>query len=152
MDTTSDSSNEKLHQAVNAFWETFPPFWQRIRAHIRQMAAEQFGISVEHFHILRHIRSGQGSVSELAEVKNISRPAISQAVNVLVNKGLITRTTNACDRRHIQLALTDSGNALLDAIFEDTRHWMMQTLAPLSDEELQLLTQALDSLRNIQAP
>jgi DNA-binding MarR family transcriptional regulator len=147
----NDPIHDSLRQAVDAFWETFPPFWQRIRAHIRQVAAEQFDISVEQFHILRHIRSGQGSVSELAEVKNISRPAISQAVNVLVNKGFITRATNPQDRRHIRLALTESGNALLDAIFEDTRQWMAQLLALLSDEELQTLTQALEALKKIQA-
>lgn len=149
MNAKNASSKEQLRQAVETFWEIFPPFWHRIRAHIRQ-AAEQFGISVEQFHILRHIRRGRGSVSELAEAKKISRPAISQAVNVLVNRGLITRTPDARDRRYIQLTLTDSGKALLDAIFEDTRQWMMQTLSPLSDEELQALTRAMDSLRKIQ--
>ena len=132
---------------MDTFWETIPPFWQRIRGHIRQAAAEQFDISVEQFHILRHIRGGQDSVSELAKARNISRPAISQAVDVLVNKGLVERTTSAQDRRHIRLALTNSGNALLDAVFDDTRQWMMQSLSPLSDEELDALTSALDSLR-----
>jgi DNA-binding MarR family transcriptional regulator len=150
MSDTSEPSKELLRQAVETFWETFPPFWQRVRAHIRQVAVEQFDISVEHFHVLRYIRGGQGSISELAEAKNISRPAISQVVEVLVQKGLIRRTHDARDRRYIQLTLTDSGNALLDAIFDNTREWMMQTLLPLSDEELYLLAQALDSLRKTQ--
>jgi DNA-binding MarR family transcriptional regulator len=135
-----------LQQTVETFWETFPPFWHRVRAHIRQ-SAEQHEISVEQFHILRHIRRGQCSVSELADAKNISRSAVSQGVDALVNKGTILRATNANDRRHIQLTLTDSGNALLDSIFEDTRQWMMQTLTPLSDDELQMLTQVMDFLR-----
>jgi DNA-binding MarR family transcriptional regulator len=150
MNATSEPSKDTLRQTVETFWETFLPFWHRVRAYIRQAAADQFEISVEQFHILRHIRRGQSSVSELAEAKNISRPAISQAVDVLVNKGLITRTRDARDRRYIQLALTDSGNALLDAIFEDTCQWMMQALSPLSDEELQALTRAMDSLRKTQ--
>ena len=147
----STKSKTLLHQTVETFWETFPPFWHRIRAHIRQ-TAEQQDISVEQFHILRQIRRGQCSVSELANAKNISRPAISQGVDMLVNKGFITRTTDTRDRRHVQLALTDSGNALLDSISEDTRQWMMQVLSPLSDEELQALTQAMDSLRKTQVP
>lgn len=146
------ASKEHLRQAVDIFWETFPPFWHSIRAHIRHTAAEQFEISVEQFHILRHIRRGHGSVSELAEAKNISRPAISQGVNALVNKGLIVRAPDPLDRRHVQLALTDSGDVLLDTIFKDTRQWMMQMLAPLSDEELQLLTQAMQSLRKANHP
>jgi DNA-binding MarR family transcriptional regulator len=150
MSAIHEPSKEKLHQAVETFWETFPPFWHRIRAQIRQVAAEQFDLSVEQFHILRHIRRGQGSVSELAEARNISRPAISQAVDILVHKGLITRTPDARDRRHVRLALTASGNALLDAIFDQVRQWMVQTLSPLSDEELDTLVRAMDSLRKTQ--
>ena len=145
-------SEDLIGQAIDRFWETIPPFWHRVRAHIRQVAAEQFDISVEQFHILRNIRRGRVSVSELAEAKNISRPAISQGVDVLVNKGLIARTPNAQDRRQIQLNLTGSGNALLDAIFDNTRQWMMQVLSPLSDEELQTLVHAMESLRKTQNP
>ena len=145
-------SEDLIGQTIDRFWETIPPFWHRVRGHIRQLAAEQFDISVEQFHILRNIRRGRGSVSELAEAKNISRPAISQGVDVLVHKGLVARTPNAQDRRQIQLTLTDSGNALLDAIFNNTRQWMMQVLSPLSNEELQTLVYAMESLRKIQNP
>jgi DNA-binding MarR family transcriptional regulator len=150
MNSKSGPTQEALRQVVETFWDAFPPFWHRIRAHIRQIAADQFEISVEQFHILRHIQRGECSVSGLAEAKNISRPAISQAVDVLVHKGLITRTPDAQDRRQIKLGLTVSGTILLDAIFEDTRQWMMQTLLPLSDEELQTLVRAMDSLRKTQ--
>jgi MarR family 2-MHQ and catechol resistance regulon transcriptional repressor len=146
MNTQPEPATERLQQAVDAFWENLPPFWQRIRTHIRQAAAEQFDLSVEQFHILRHIRRGQDTVSELAEARNISRAAASQAVDALAQRGLVTRTTDRFDRRHVRLALTDPGDALLDAIFDDTRRWMAQLLSPLSDEELETLTQALDSL------
>ena len=142
-----EASKEKLRQTVETFWETFPPFWHRVRAQIRQVAADQFEISVEQFHILRHIRQGQHSVSDLAEAKHLSRPAISQAVEVLVQKGLIARSPSTQDRRHVQLALTASGNALLDAIFDHIYEWMMQTLSALTDEELDALTRSMDSLR-----
>jgi DNA-binding MarR family transcriptional regulator len=151
MNTHMEPASERLEQVVDTFWEHLPPFWQRIRAHIRQAAAEQFDLSVEQFHILRHIRRGQDTVSELAEARNISRAAISQAVEVLVQRGLVTRTTDLLDRRHLRLALTASGGALLDTIFDDTRQWMMQILSPLSDEELESLARGLATLQKIQA-
>jgi len=147
MTRNDNPSHETLRIAVETFWETFPPFWHRIRAHIRQVATEKLDISVEQFHILRHIRQGRCSVSELAEAKNISRPAISQAVDALVHKGFIARTVDTRDRRHVQLALTESGNALLDAVFGETRQWMMQILSPLSEKELGDMTRAMDSLK-----
>ncbi|MEZ0396670.1 MAG: MarR family transcriptional regulator [Anaerolineales bacterium] len=145
-----DSSAEALRQAVEVFWDVFPPLWQRIRAHIHQTARERFGVSVEQFHILRHIRRGQGSVSELARVKNISRAAVSQAVDALVARGLVSRATDPRDRRHIHLALTESGQALLEAIFDETRQWMMRLLAPLAAEEVATLTQAMALLRKVE--
>jgi DNA-binding MarR family transcriptional regulator len=142
-------SKESLRLAVDQFWECFPPFWHRVRAHIREVAVEQFDITVEQFHILRHIRQGQGSVSEIAQAKRISRAAISQAMEALVIKGLVTRSQSQVDRRHVRLDLTVEGNALLDAIFEDTSQWLMRALVPLSEAELRALIQAMESLQRV---
>ncbi len=135
--------------ALDSFWETVPPLWGQIRAHIRLTATERFRISVEQFQVLRLIRTGYGSVSELAAAKKISRPAISQAVDALVAKGLLTRTQDTEDRRHVQLALTDSGNALLDAIFDDTRAWMQARLGSFSQAELETVVRAMRSLKKM---
>ncbi|MFA5874158.1 MAG: MarR family winged helix-turn-helix transcriptional regulator [Anaerolineales bacterium] len=145
----STRSSEKLRQAVDVFWETFPPLWRMIHVHIREVAVEQFNITVEQFHILRHIRRGRDSVSALAEAKDISRPAISQSVDLLVTRGLIVRSIDPQDRRHVKLDLTAEGNALMDAIFGDTRQWMMKTLEPLSADEIQALTCSMESLKKI---
>jgi DNA-binding MarR family transcriptional regulator len=145
----STRSSEKLRQAVDGFWETFPPLWRMIHAHIRELAVEQFNVTVEQFHILRHIRRGRDSVSALAEAKDISRPAVSQAVDLLVTRGLILRTTDPQDRRHVKLDLTADGNALMDAIFGNTRQWMMETFAPLNADEIQALTRSMESLKKI---
>lgn len=142
---------EELSQVVTSFWESFPPYWQRVRAHIRQIAVEQFDISVEQFHVLRHIRRGYTSVSELADVKQISRAAVSQAMNALVEKNLVQRQRDPNDRRHVHLTLTSAGEGLLDAMFEDTRQWMVETLAPLAPEELQTLRQGMEILKKIEA-
>jgi DNA-binding MarR family transcriptional regulator len=140
---------EITEQALDKFWETVPALWSNIRAHIRAAAAEKFSISIEQFQVLRLVRSGRGSVSELAVAKNISRPAISQAVDTLVNKGLLTRTQDIQDRRHVQLALTASGNALLDALFQDTRSWMRARLACFSQSELERIVQVMESLKKM---
>jgi DNA-binding MarR family transcriptional regulator len=142
-------SPEMLRHAVDVFWETYPPLWRMIQAHIREVAVEQFNISVDQFHILRLIRRGRNSVSELAKVRDISRPAVSQSVDLLVNRGLIFRTIDVQDRRHINLDLTTDGNALLDAIFNDTRQWMVEKFAKLNTGEIEALTISMDSFKKI---
>lgn len=140
-------SDKILHLAIDRFWEAFPSVWETIRGNIRTIATANFEITVEQFNILRHIRKGRGSVSELATVRQISRSAISQAVDVLVDKGLIVRQTKAEDRRYVTLALTKNGNDLLNAIFEKNRIWMMEKMASLSQEELNNVIQAMELLK-----
>lgn len=149
MASYTTSKNQILEQALDKFWEIFPPVWGYIRAHIRAVATENFDISVEQFHILRFIRRGHGSVSELADVRNISRPAISQGVDALVNKGLVTRTQSKEDRRYVELELTTEGNALLDGVFQDTREWMKESLETFSQEELELAARGMEVLKKM---
>ncbi len=135
-----------LKTTIDEVWSTLPPVWNQIRGNIRSIAVEQHGISVEQFHILRHIRRGLTSVSELAEIRQISRSAVSQAVDVLVERGLIRRRQNAQDRRNIPLELTADGNRLLDAIWEKNRAWMGEKMAGLTPVQLTTLANAMEIL------
>ncbi len=142
-----ERSTEKLIPvAIEAFWSTIPMVWNRIKGNLRSIAVDQYGISVEQFHILRHIRKGLKSVSELAEVRQISRSGISQAVDVLVDRGLISRKQNALDRRNIPLELTEAGNKLLDTISEKNRTWMSSRMISLSEQDLNALTSGMEIL------
>jgi DNA-binding MarR family transcriptional regulator len=141
------SNDEIVQQVIDRFWEIIPPVWNTVRSQVQCVAAEQFGITVEQFHVLRHIRKGAHSVSELADIRHISRPAISQGVDGLVNKGLISRQQSASDRRYVRLELTDSGAVLLDAIFSQARQWMKTKLTSLEESDLENITSALTMLK-----
>jgi DNA-binding MarR family transcriptional regulator len=118
-----------------------------VRAHIRSVASENYGITVEQFHILRQIKKGITSGSELAADKRISQAAISKAVDTLVNQNLITRHASPQDRRYVQLELTEEGARLLAGIFDNTRTWMKQTLLVLDEAELESIIQAMTALK-----
>jgi DNA-binding MarR family transcriptional regulator len=143
----SNPPEKLLLQSIDRFWETIPPVWNAVRSHLQALATEKFDITVEQFHILRHVRKGRCSVSELADVKRISRPAISQGVETLVRKGLISRKHSPDDRRYVQLELTAEGKALLDGIFGQARGWMKTRLASLSAAELETIISALPLLK-----
>jgi DNA-binding MarR family transcriptional regulator len=149
MTNAFDNETSLLEYTLEKFWETIPVLWGNIRAYIRVVATEHYDISVEQFHILRFIRRGFCSISQLAEVRNISRPAISQGVNALVNKGLVSRSTSTEDRRVIYLALTPEGNALLDDVFNITRDWMANLLSSFEQHELEKVIQGLEILKKM---
>ena len=67
-------------------------------------------------------------------------------MDILVARGLICRRQNALDRRNIPLELTESGNALLDTIWEKNRAWMKNRMASLTLQDLNTLTSAMQIL------
>ncbi len=141
-------AEETLLLAIDQFWESLPMVWNLIRGHLRAIAAEQFNISVEQFHVLRHIRKGLTSVSEIADARQISRPAVSQAAETLVEKGLVTRRQEAGDRRFVHLALTPAGEDLLNQIFQQNRAWMMEKMVSLSPDDLACITRGLALMKS----
>ena len=141
-----------LQQAVDKLLETLPPVWDRIRSNLRSAATEKFGITLEQFHVLRHIRRGFQSVGDLADKKQISRSAISQSVEVLVAKDLVTRRQESDDRRCVLLELTPHASDVMEANFQQNRAWMKKKMASLTPGELASIQKAMDILRKTFAP
>jgi len=142
------TNEDNLRQTIDQFWETVPSVWSLIRNHLRAIASEQFDISVGQFHLLRHIRRGLTSIRDIADARQISRPAVSQEADLLVEKGLITRRQEAGDRRFVHLALTPQGENLLNRVFQQNRSWMMEKMASIGAKDLDLITEGLVLLKS----
>jgi len=134
-------------QLIDVFWETIPPVWRQTRGKIRSVARERFGLTVEQFQALRRIRKGYDTVSALAEEGRLSRSQASRAVEILVRRGLVTRLTDAADRRHIRLSLTEAGQETLSAIYAETEAWLSERFQSLSAAESEQVIAALIALR-----
>ena len=144
-------SDHVCKQAIDGFWETVPPLWSMIRSRIRAAATADFGVTVEQFHVLRYVRRGIRSVGDLANARSISRPAASQAVEVLVQKGLLTRKQDATDRRYVEISLTPEGHSLLDAVFGRTKAWMAERMRPMTRDDLLKIVEGMDALQKMLA-
>ena len=132
---------------IDKFWESVPPAWRQTRTQIRRIAFEKFQISEEQFQVLRRIRRGSTSVSALADASQTSRSAVSKAVDGLVHKGLVSRQQDPSDRRNIPLALTEEGQRVMEAIFNEAEAWLSARFACLTSEETKVLLQGMESLR-----
>jgi DNA-binding MarR family transcriptional regulator len=139
----------EVEQVIDKFWESIPPAWRETRNTIRRVAVEQFSMTVGQFQALRRIRKGIDTVSALAEANRTSRSAVSKAVDVLVNKGLVSRLVDEKDRRHVHLTLTPEGQRLLEAVYAQAESWLRDKFQSLSLDELALLRDALPILQKI---
>ena len=147
-----DIYESSLKETVEGLLEALPSVWDRIRSNLRAAGTGKFGITLEQFHVLRHIRRGYRSVGDLAAKKQISRSAVSQAIEVLVAKSLVTRRQEGGDRRRILLELTSHANEVLDANFAENRLWMEGKMASLDREDLGCVTRAMDILKRTFTP
>ncbi len=141
------NDEELLRNTIERLWESIPPVWGKVRGNVRANAVEDLNVTLVQFHILRHIRQGAHSVGELAEMQQISRPAVSQAVELLVEKGLVFRKQESRDRRFIFLDLTETGNYMLNAIYNKNRLWMAEKMVSLSSEDLNAIIRAMAILK-----
>ena len=132
---------------IDKFWESIPPAWRKTRHQIRCIAVEKFHMTEEQFQVLRRIRRGSTSVSALAVESQTSRSAVSKAVDGLVHRGLVVRQQNLSDRRNIPLALTDEGQRILDAIFNEAEVWLSDRFDTLTAAQTQALLLGLETLR-----
>ena len=146
------SKDKDLKATVDCVLETLPPVWDRIRYNLRVAATGKFGISLEQFHVLRHIRKGYQSVRDLAEKRQVSPAATSQGVENLVRKGLVTRRQKGGDRRCVLLELTPYASEVLDANYEENRAWVRERMASLTVTELGEVRRAMATLRGVFAP
>lgn len=137
----------QVDEVIDKFWESIPPAWRETRNTIRRVAVEQFSMTVGQFQVLRRIRKGIDTVSALAEANRTSRSAVSKAVDVLVNKGLVSRLVDEKDRRHVHLTLTPEGRRLLEAVYALAESWLRDKFQSLSLDELALLRNALPILQ-----
>lgn len=146
------SKDMDLLSTVDCVLETLPPVWDRIRFNLRTAATGKFGITLDQFHTLRHIRMGYQSVRDLSEKRQVSRAAVSQAVELLVKKGLVTRRQEGEDRRCVLLELTPYARKVLDANYEDNRAWARQRMAGLTVAQLAEVRKAMAVLKSTFTP
>ena len=146
------SKEMELDATVGGLLEALPSVWDRIRSNLRIAATGEFGISLDQVHTLRHIKKGFRTVRDISDKRQVSRPAISQSVEILVKKGLVTRKRESDDRRLVSLDLTPYARGVMEANWESNRAWVSQRLSRLTVSELKEIGRAMETLKNAFAP
>jgi catechol 2,3-dioxygenase-like lactoylglutathione lyase family enzyme len=79
----------------------------------------------------------------------VSKQAVSQVIDVLVNRGYLTRRTDPGDRRRVVLELTGRGEEVLDAAMRGVDAVDSQLAERLSGEQIDAMRAALIALGEI---
>jgi DNA-binding MarR family transcriptional regulator len=108
---------------------------------------DETGLSFSQISILmRMVHRGSTSVSEVGEQLGVTNAAASQAVDRLVQMGLIERTEDPEDRRAKRLALTQKGRTLIEAGIEARSNWIEGLTDDLTPEQQNRIISALTKI------
>ncbi|WML44118.1 MarR family transcriptional regulator [Neobacillus sp. PS3-40] len=110
---------------------------------------EQIGndLTNDQHYILRYIyQSKECTSSELADVFEVNKSAITAIINRMVDRELIKRTRDENDRRVVYLTLTDEGNTLFKKT-EDRVHCLVKSIiTKFNMEEIKNFIQTYEKL------
>jgi DNA-binding MarR family transcriptional regulator len=105
---------------------------------------DERGLTLPQLRILFRIRQTPSiGVKDLAMALGVSASNITQQVDKLVGRGLVTRVDRADNRRHVCLSLTPDGEQVTGAYAVVARSYLRQALAGLDPTELATLTDLL---------
>lgn len=81
------------------------------RLHTKVLADLDVPLTFRQYRTLVRVREGSETLAELAAYANLTFPTISESVEVLVRRGLLTREQVERDRRAVRLGITTAGLA-----------------------------------------
>lgn len=108
------------------------------------------GMTHSEFMIMRYIRLNSMDegvkITTIAEKMEISKPAVSQMINVLEEKGYVERVTTKADRRIVYVKLSQLGNELLNATFEKCCTAATEMIEKMGEEDVRTLIRLINKL------
>jgi DNA-binding MarR family transcriptional regulator len=92
---------------------------------------------------------GASPMREIAAGLEVSLSAVSQLVDRLVKKGLMTRQENELDRRLAQVGLTESGESLVRQMRERRLEWFESIAGAMPQEKRKAFLEGIESFLRI---
>lgn len=89
------------------------------------------------------------TITEISEKIQVSKPAVSQIINGLEDKGFVNRVYTKSDRRIVYVEITEKGNeAIEQAVLKRNEH-VNELLKKLGEEDAETFLRLLEKIANI---
>jgi homoprotocatechuate degradation regulator HpaR len=119
---------------------------EKVMAPIRDMLSES-GITEQQWRVLRVLsESGDLDATKLADRACLLLPSLTRIVQTMLDKGYVTRNTDEDDRRRQSIAITDKGQAIIDANIQQASAISSRYISVLGKERYEELLDSLQAL------
>ena len=99
--------------------------------------------------MLRTLLERPHRITELAETETMAQPSVTQIVDRLERRGLVTRGKSPTDGRVVLVTITEAGREQFDAVREEFRGRMRGAVQELDDGALADLVTATETLSRL---
>jgi DNA-binding MarR family transcriptional regulator len=146
-DRASDRRRALADECAARLVDAAPLIMRRVRARMRH---EMPDLTMPQFRSLVYIEVHRGcALRALADHLGITPATSSALVDRLVQRGWVTRATDAANRRQVRLSLTARGEARLGAARAAARREIAQAIADAPVAVLLAARSGLDGLREL---
>ncbi|MFB6467487.1 MarR family winged helix-turn-helix transcriptional regulator [Cytobacillus sp. Hz8] len=139
---------ERIKELINRYTQVSFIVAKRAGALIKGQMAND--LTDDQFYILRHIhRSSKITSTELAEIFEVKKSAITAIINRLVDKGLVERKRDPADRRIVYLSLSKTGSELFAKTEKKINRLVAMFLKNLEADEIEAFLHTYEKLSDI---
>lgn len=114
-------------------------------------SSENIDLSIGEMHLIEAIAKGDNdgkTISDLAQVQNVTLPSMTIAINKLVKKAYVIKEKSSYDGRVVYVRLTKKG-LRIDRIHQYFHRRMVDEVSKeMSDYEKEVLIQGIEKLNN----
>jgi DNA-binding MarR family transcriptional regulator len=136
-------SSKQLSEVVREWAEVF---MHRSARDFKAYMDEE-GLSFSQVNVLmRLLHEGKGGVSKIGEEMGVTNAAASQAIDRLVQMGLVERNEDPDDRRAKRLTLTPKGHTVIEKGIKARSKWVESLTNILTSDQQETIITALTML------
>src|SRR5581483_7716561 len=140
LDTSNDGKWDHAGRSLNVIRSVVRALNLNTRA-----IEQQSGISLAQLFVLEQLEQQPAtSLTDLAERTATHQSSVSVVVQRLVDRGLVSRTRSASDRRFVEIVITDAGRDVLRNAPETVQVKLLNGLARLHDGDRDRLASLLE--------
>jgi DNA-binding MarR family transcriptional regulator len=99
--------------------------------------------------VLSTLSDGPRRITELAQTEALAQPTVTQLVDKLEGRGLVSRARSGEDARVVMVEVTPAGTEVFEEVRSEIRANMRAALAHLPDDELTDLVHAAETLGDL---
>ncbi|QHC22784.1 MarR family winged helix-turn-helix transcriptional regulator [Streptomyces sp. GS7] len=153
--TPADRAADRLPQADDPQFQAFTRAVHDLLGAVRRTRGRLAGqgrpaLSLSQIQLLEALADHGGlGVGELAERAGVTAPTATRMLKQLERDGIVTRTRAAGDERRVQVALTDTGAALLSEHRTRLRERQLRAFRELSPDQRAAITELTHRLTQL---